>query len=186
MRCLFALALAVGRAPVVEQPAVLTLADAYRPRAAPVILSTTTETTTQGISDAIDDMLGDMCKDRPDDERCAKFTSPEPETTTTAAPETTTAAEETTTAAPATTTEAPATPAAVTTQEGPAEVTVEIKELTEHEPKVTVKKACEKPEECPPTPTPKPTPAPCEKGGKDHPCSFSAAIGLVMLALWAS
>merc|ERR1719146_354910 len=99
-----------------------------------------------------------MCKDRPDDERCAKFTSPQPETTT-AAPETTTAAPETTTAAAET-------PAAVPTSEGPAEVTVEITKLDEHDPKVTIKKEpCNKPE-CPPEPTPKPTPAPCEPGGE--------------------
>jgi hypothetical protein len=179
------IALAASRAPEVT-PTTLTLADAYSHTPGHPLLgtaslasaSTTTATTTQSIGNAVDDMLKDMCKDRPDDERCAKFTTPPPETTTAAPEETAT------------------TPAAVEAAEGPMEVTVEIKKLTEHEPKVTVKKEepCEEPE-CPPKPTPapcekggppKPTPAPCDKGGKEYPCSFSAAIGLVMLALWAS
>jgi len=74
-------------------------------------------------------------------------------------------------------------------KQGPAEVTIGIVKIDEHDPKVTVKKEpCGKPE-CPPEPTPAPTPAPCEKGGKHHgtpECSFTAAVGLVMLALWAS
>merc|ERR1719316_2556615 len=114
------IALAASRAPEVAHPGSLTLADAFS-HTEPLLglhadslassATTTTGTTTQSIGDAIDDMLGDMCKDRPDDERCAKFTSPTPETTTTTAPETTTIT--TTTAAPETTTPAP-----VTMQEG--------------------------------------------------------------------